>query len=379
MANFQVSIFEQWGKIKTLFRRSWAFCIAVVLFVLHGPQRVWVQAHQWAWLSGLFALGIGVASVNEFGLAVILFCLSALSLSSRLWTWSEPGLDRFWVNTIRGVGTFFIVLGFISAAAVMDVYRANRAWSQIPEAATNLRASIHGEKTHIKPKGTALSIVLFSQPDFHAKDDTVQGLFWNDSYVYTTVTINNTSDLDLRNVHLSLETDHAFAKITQLTSIPASLHPTCPVPAISSTWGRPGGPITRQVDGLGVAGVDNSGSFLTNGYDAYIDTFPAHDSVTFMLAATDMDFVKGGTFHYDKHGAFEGVPTEIRFARVSGTYSAPLSQGGSELASYRYDVSTGMRPPNFNLKIIEEPNPNLQHPAGQTAGFMMPCPAKPVE
>jgi hypothetical protein len=347
-------------------------------FLLNGPRRVWMQAHKWAWLSVLFALGIAVASLNEFCLAVIFFSLSALSGSSRVWHWSEPWLSQFWLNALRVFGTFFMLLGLVAAVAVINVNREDRSWSQLPKAISNMKAWIDGEKAHAKPRGTALSIDLNSEPDFHPIGDTVQGLFWNDSYVYTTVTINNTSDFDLRNVHMSLETDHTFAKIIQLSSIPASLHPGCETPAISSTWSHPGGPDTRQVDGLGVAGIDNSGSSLTNAYDAYLDTFPAHDSVTFLMAATEIDSLHGGTYSNDKHGGVEGKPTEITFARVSGTYSASLSQGNSNLTSYRYDVSKGTRPVGFTLRIIELPNFSLQHLAGRSLWFEMRCPSKPV-
>jgi hypothetical protein len=317
--------------------------------------------------------------VDDTRLAVVFFTLAALSCASKLWNWTEPGLAEFWLNILRTVGTFFVLLSLFAAIAVVNVYRGDRRWSQLPTALSGAKAWVEGKKTNARPKGTALSIVLFSEPDFRPTGDTVQGLFWNDSYVYTTVTINNTSDFDLRNVHMSLETDHTFAKIIQLSSIPASLHPGCATPAMSSTWSHPGGPDTRQVDGLGVAGVDNSGSFLTNAYDAYLDTFPAHDAVTFLMAATEIDSLHGGTYSNDKHGGVEGKPTRIKFARVSGTYSAPLSQGNPNLTSYRYDVSTGTRPAGFTLKIIELPNPTLQHPAGQSVWFSMPCPSKPLE
>jgi hypothetical protein len=130
------------GKLRTWTYQFLSLCLA-------GPRFAWLQSHEWAWFGGLLLGGFTVGSMNEFGLAVTFFALSALSAIAQMWTWTEANVTKgSMFIVIRAVGILFILTVFMCLFGITNVYRNNRSWSQLPAAwnAMLIASTIRTEK-----------------------------------------------------------------------------------------------------------------------------------------------------------------------------------------------------------------------------------------
>src|ERR1700733_9688696 len=106
----------------------------IVSFLLLGPRYVWLRAHEWAWFSALFAVAIGAMSVNEFGLAIFLLSLAAISLLSQSSRRSFAGCNTSWTIVARVILSVLVVIVLICVIGIVNVVRDGHPWSQLPKA-----------------------------------------------------------------------------------------------------------------------------------------------------------------------------------------------------------------------------------------------------
>jgi hypothetical protein len=116
----------------TVVSTLWFWFKRVLSFLLQGPRWAWLQANEWAWFGGLALGGFTVASVNEFGLAAILFFLAAVSCAAHLW--SFEAIEVRFLSLWKVLGTVGILVGLVYLLGVDNEFRADRPWSQFPSA-----------------------------------------------------------------------------------------------------------------------------------------------------------------------------------------------------------------------------------------------------
>jgi hypothetical protein len=148
----------------------------VFRFLILGPRKAWLQANEWAWFLGLFALAATVTGVNEFGLAVIFLGLSLFGCTSQIFKWEPQGWVAPWTIVAKFALTMISISAFICAVAVVNEYRANRPWSELPAAyvrCANLLVYFHaptidtGPRYFVEKPPTIAAIPPKSVPSHH--------------------------------------------------------------------------------------------------------------------------------------------------------------------------------------------------------------------
>ncbi len=121
----------------------------ILRFALLGPRYVWLRSHTWAWYSGLFLGGVAISSMNEFALTALLFMVSAVSLLAQLWHWSRNFPSRVLVP-FRLFGSVVMLLLLMCFLGIVNVFRAGRPWSQLPEAIAQAKAVLLPQELDVK-------------------------------------------------------------------------------------------------------------------------------------------------------------------------------------------------------------------------------------
>jgi len=119
--------------------KGWAIFIARLIlsvFVLlsRGPRYAWLRSNEWAWYSGLFLGAVGVTSINEFGVAIILLVLSSFGAVSQLWKWKPNNWSSFFTVFGKVLITVIILAGLLCCIGIVNENRAGHPWSQLPKA-----------------------------------------------------------------------------------------------------------------------------------------------------------------------------------------------------------------------------------------------------
>jgi hypothetical protein len=135
----------------------------------YGPHWKWIQANKWAWFSALGLGAFSVASMNEFWLASVLFTLGAVSCCSQLWSWSPSEIHPPIVIVIKSIGSAVIFGAWLAFLLVLNVYRADRPWSQLPMAIAQIRSVISPDSIQldwrIQPPGVPVNLTSLEGND----------------------------------------------------------------------------------------------------------------------------------------------------------------------------------------------------------------------
>ena len=135
--------------LSSISRKIRISCGRVIRRLANGPKWAWLQANEWAWFGALFAVAVGVTSINEFGLAIILLILSAFGCASQVWKWSPQGWSKRQDNISKSFFTLIILVVLLSGFGIINVYRNGRPWSQLPQAFNDAR-QLGNRKSHLE-------------------------------------------------------------------------------------------------------------------------------------------------------------------------------------------------------------------------------------
>jgi hypothetical protein len=310
-----------------------AFPTRVLKFVLYGPAKwAWMQAYQWAWFGGLFAVAFGVASINEFGVAAALFVLSGISALSHMWMWEEAGIPPALFTLLKIGGSFVLFVLVLAALGILNVYRDGKPWSQLPKAIENARNWIHPQEQELPTFAPAplvtLSGYVASQAPY-AEGIKFAGLIWHPNEVDVRADIT-TGSTDIQNLDFTIQMDTEIVGIGQATKIPGcTMFPAGNVAAIGAT-------ILDSRTGKPVAIPLSRDMAWAPTYRVQCQNVFANTIISFSIASV---FVNPGP---PKAGEkLPGPWQPPKFLVIKGTYK---TRDGDLITSHPLEYSTAFRP-----------------------------------